>query len=458
MRKLVLALVALAAYGQTSLNETTTAVASDAVAANIILTSAANVTASSYLYVIDATGEPGELMQVRSVRGSTVNVVRGAHGLTSANPHIAGARVIIFPNVGAFNTSSPVGACSVAQMTYTPVVNVVTGEIYECTGGAWARVDAGGGGGTGSLDLPCSVSIGSNQASVPTTCAYWYGVRAVSPGAVVVSATGTGNLYIVGEGSGIVAYGSGTVVPTCVSGSCTASPTVVTDWPDGSVRIGVVAVASGTLGTATGAEYIIGAQRVVAAAGGRITVTTLADGTQEIDASASSGAGWNFSMPSGGLTTGSSSVQGAFWYAGGSTGLSLTLAGAAPVAFAFTDAATSDIATYLPVNNLNTVKVRLFGYVAAGAATTGQVARMGIRTACTANGETQAAYNSEQTADFTLTTDGSNIRFYVATLSSLTLTGCAVGENIKISVRRLGTDGADTFPGSMYLYLTQVYE
>lgn len=96
--------------------------------------------ATTYLFV------DGELMQVQSVSGTSVNVIRGI-GPTAATSHASGALVFVVPAAyaGGTNTrpaSVPKGSCTRTNEAYLPRIEFASGTISDCLGGQWVNGDA----------------------------------------------------------------------------------------------------------------------------------------------------------------------------------------------------------------------------------------------------------------------------------------------------------------------------
>ncbi len=98
---------------------------------------------SSYLYV------DRELMQVESVSGTSVTVIRGV-GSTSAASHASGAVVFVVPAAAAASWPSPIGntdfgphgSCTRTNELYLPRIAFTSGNISDCVGGQWINGDA----------------------------------------------------------------------------------------------------------------------------------------------------------------------------------------------------------------------------------------------------------------------------------------------------------------------------
>jgi hypothetical protein len=121
---------------------------------------------STYLYV------DRELMQVESVSGTTITVIRGV-GSTAAASHASGALVFVVPAAAAANWGvpfgttdwGPQGSCTRANELYLPRIAFTSGNISDCQGGQWMQGD-----------------------SAQTTRPVWYRAYSPSPGAQASSA------------------------------------------------------------------------------------------------------------------------------------------------------------------------------------------------------------------------------------------------------------------------------
>lgn len=141
-----LLLLAIPAWGQTILTNTTlSAAVSKAGIGTVVVTSATGINAPSasdytkqtFLYV------DRELMDVRAVSGTTITVVRGAGG-TAAATHASGAYVFVIP---AYLSSSfsivPNGSCTRGNELALPRIDPRSGTFSDCLGGQWVSSTAG---------------------------------------------------------------------------------------------------------------------------------------------------------------------------------------------------------------------------------------------------------------------------------------------------------------------------
>jgi hypothetical protein len=104
---------------------------------------ASTASAQTFLYV-DA-----ELMQLRTISGTTLTVTRGSAG-TVASPHQLGSLVMHGPPgtfspttgfaSGVFLQADPKGSCTAASNQYTLVANAQTATIWRCLNGNWSGI------------------------------------------------------------------------------------------------------------------------------------------------------------------------------------------------------------------------------------------------------------------------------------------------------------------------------
>jgi len=155
-----LLLLASASFAQTILSTTTLSSASykGIRAQTVTVGSISNIVVGSDLYIDQ------ELMQVEGTlptTGTTIQVIRG-YGGTQAQYHNSGALVFIVPAAAqpyALVTADPQGACTRGQAAlsggltnsastlYLPVINQLTGRVFDCLGNTFV-----GGWPTGSLN------------------------------------------------------------------------------------------------------------------------------------------------------------------------------------------------------------------------------------------------------------------------------------------------------------------
>lgn len=122
-------------HAQTALTSTVlTATLSASGSANrMTVSSATGFTASSgttdYLVYVDR-----ELMRVQAVSGTTITVQRGLQR-TAIAAHLSGALVWVGPATSFAQTDPIPGNCTsaAASQQYSPVINVVNGNMWECT-------------------------------------------------------------------------------------------------------------------------------------------------------------------------------------------------------------------------------------------------------------------------------------------------------------------------------------
>jgi hypothetical protein len=98
---------------------------------------------ATYLYV------DRELMQVVSISGTSVTVIRGV-GSTAAASHASGALVFVVPAAAVANWGTPLGttdwgpqgSCTRTNELYLPRIAFTSGNISDCVGGQWITGDA----------------------------------------------------------------------------------------------------------------------------------------------------------------------------------------------------------------------------------------------------------------------------------------------------------------------------
>lgn len=145
--------LSLPAFGQAILTNTTLSAAiTTGNARTIQLTSATGVTAPvnsnpstyTFLYV------DRELLDVQSVTGTNITVIRGAEG-TQAVPHASSAVVFVIPAYIATylgggapgqGPAVPAGSCTRANELVLPRIQFASGLISDCNGGQWITGDA----------------------------------------------------------------------------------------------------------------------------------------------------------------------------------------------------------------------------------------------------------------------------------------------------------------------------
>lgn len=143
----------LPAFGQTILKNTTLSAAITTGNARIIqiasatgVTAPVNSTPSTYTFLyVDR-----ELMDVESVSGTNVIVIRGAEG-TQAVPHASAAIVFVIPanltvSMGGGQSGQgpavPSGSCTRSTELVLPRIQFASGTISDCLNGQWYNGDA----------------------------------------------------------------------------------------------------------------------------------------------------------------------------------------------------------------------------------------------------------------------------------------------------------------------------
>lgn len=133
--------LAASGFAQTSLTQTTLSSAiTDSKAQIVVVASATGITAgTSFLYV------DNELMQVNSLSGTSLIVVRGVGG-TKANTHVSAAIVFIGASFN-FANFTPQGSCTRGQgyFLFVPYIDVKNSVISDCIGGQIVSSDFGKG-------------------------------------------------------------------------------------------------------------------------------------------------------------------------------------------------------------------------------------------------------------------------------------------------------------------------
>lgn len=113
--------------------------------ANTSLTSGLVATseAQTYLFV------DRELMEVKGVSGTTLNVIRG-QGSTAAASHASGATLFVVPVSASILWSGtpyglppavPQGSCTRSSELYLPRIQFISGIVSDCLGGQWVNGD-----------------------------------------------------------------------------------------------------------------------------------------------------------------------------------------------------------------------------------------------------------------------------------------------------------------------------
>lgn len=127
---LLLAMTSLAS-AQSALSSTTLGAAvSTPSGTTVKVASASGITAGSTLLYVDR-----EAMFVNSVSGTTIGVQRGASG-TRATIHASGATVYL-GSPTQFTVYPRYGSCTRANEIVLPIVNVMSGQIFDCFNSVW---------------------------------------------------------------------------------------------------------------------------------------------------------------------------------------------------------------------------------------------------------------------------------------------------------------------------------
>jgi hypothetical protein len=238
----LLVLSAALAYSQTALTRTTFSAAVTATDQCATLASASGVTAAG-IQVNTVIWSGRELFRVSTVSGTRVCFSeRGAAG-SRIHAHASGDQVLLGAPA-AFGQGAPVagGTCSATDQRYKPLIVPSTGEMYDCDGTNWLR-----------LDNSAGLALGT---AVTGVTAYEYGdsrtrkVKLTFTDLAIGSSGGAADLafgkliYTLSAGTWVVNSAKIAVGLTGSGASCDA------DTPDGGlgsvVGSGVVAVLGGT--------------------------------------------------------------------------------------------------------------------------------------------------------------------------------------------------------------------
>jgi hypothetical protein len=214
-------------HAQTAMTVTTiTADITDTSATTVFLTSATNVQSQGYLYI------DGEAMLVMSsyVSGSLNVPVRRAASSTRAALHANGTLAyVVAPGLQArtgMRTYSPSGVCTRTNETVLPVINVLSGDLFDCQGSQWGQV--------------------FTQYVPPTQCSFAPTTSTVTNTYIMLGAS---NAFVL-NGTTNAAAGTTTLVCTILPPTSAISQrgAVITDIV---VAIGSQTTAPTTLGTST---------------------------------------------------------------------------------------------------------------------------------------------------------------------------------------------------------------
>lgn len=144
--------LSLPAFGQVVLTTTTlSAAVADSSIQKITVASVTGINAPSASDPTKSTSVyvDRELMDVESISGTTLTVIRGTSS-TGGRAHASGAVVFVIPNYlvtfsgGAYGypPAVPAGSCTRANEQYLPRIQFISGLASDCIGGQWVTGDA----------------------------------------------------------------------------------------------------------------------------------------------------------------------------------------------------------------------------------------------------------------------------------------------------------------------------
>ena len=133
-------------WAQATLTETTLSAAiSDKAEQTFTVTSATGFSAGRIAYV------DKEALRITAVSGTLITAVRGASG-TRATTHASAATIYVGP-ANYFTTYDRAGSCTSTSELVLPVVNVSSGNIFQCTSSLWVIINSPGASATGLTAL-----------------------------------------------------------------------------------------------------------------------------------------------------------------------------------------------------------------------------------------------------------------------------------------------------------------
>lgn len=179
--------LALSAFGQTALTQTTLSAAVTPSATSIPLTSATGVTAGQTVLYVDQ-----EAMYVNSLAGKVAGVTRGYQG-TRVGGHISLATVLLGPPP-AFISYDPQGACTAGkELPYAPMINLSNGNQWLCS----------------SITKSIVPGFGTNVDRASVTAAVASAAGATLPSGPLFHVTGTNAITAWGSSTTLGAVGMG---------------------------------------------------------------------------------------------------------------------------------------------------------------------------------------------------------------------------------------------------------
>lgn len=198
----VLLLMTAAAFGQSTLAQTTLASAAAAGDSAISVASATGISVGNYVVV------ERETMLVTAINSTILSVTRGYKG--QAKAHVSGM-ALWGGAPGAFLDGDPNGACTASLQPYLPTISLASGRLYNCLNGEW-YVDGG------IVHLPasaCKSSVSGNSSG--TNGATTAGTGLVGVEQASTSSTGTNtHTYVCNISIPSYLYGRGAVVTDVV--------------------------------------------------------------------------------------------------------------------------------------------------------------------------------------------------------------------------------------------------
>ena len=130
---LAVLLLSASAWAQVTLRSTTLSAAIDKDQTVFTVASGTGITAGMTAFV------DREAMRITSISTATLTVTRGREG-TRNNSHASGTTIYVDLNE-YFSTYDRSGSCTSTSEVVLPVVNVKTGDIFQCTSSLWVVIN-----------------------------------------------------------------------------------------------------------------------------------------------------------------------------------------------------------------------------------------------------------------------------------------------------------------------------